>query len=197
MGKKIRGVKLKAEDINKNNGKEISHTINKIKANERKYTIILVIFFIALFLTMGYFLLSSDVKKIYNSYNSTLIIKAPSIKLTDKDVMNDSMGLKKDYFKIELVNNTEQDLNYRVILKEDVNLKRKCGCTNDSFDMNNIRYTFDDKNIKKINNNLNVIETGILKSYESSNLHLRIWLNNNDGSHFHGKIIIEKMKIED
>jgi len=112
MGKKIRGVKLKAEDINKNNGKEISHTINKIKANERKYTIILVIFFVALFLTMGYFLLSSDVKKIYNSYNSTLIIKAPSIKLTDKDVMNDSMGLKKDYFKIELVNNTEQDLNY-------------------------------------------------------------------------------------
>ena len=37
MGKKIRGVKLKAEDINKNNGKEISHTINKIIANERKY----------------------------------------------------------------------------------------------------------------------------------------------------------------
>lgn len=197
MGKKIRGVKLKAEDINKNNGKEISHTINKIIANERKYTIMLVMFFIVLFLTMGYFLLSSDIRKINNNYNSNITIKAPSILLTDDDVMDDSQGLNSNNIELEIINNTEVDTNYRIVLKEDINEKKKCGCINESFNVKNIRYSFDGNNIKKISNNLNVVATGVLKSYEKEKLNFRMWLSNNDGSHFHGKFVIEKIKIED
>ena len=37
--------KLNIHDINKNNSKDISHTINKIKENEWKYMVILVAFF--------------------------------------------------------------------------------------------------------------------------------------------------------
>ena len=37
--------KLKQANINRNTSIEVSHTIKKIKENERKYTIILVIFF--------------------------------------------------------------------------------------------------------------------------------------------------------
>ena len=34
--------KLKIENVNRNSSKNVSHTINKIKSNERKYTVILV-----------------------------------------------------------------------------------------------------------------------------------------------------------
>ena len=64
--KKIRGVKLKAEDINKNTGKDISHTISKIQANERKYTIILIIFFVSLFFVVGYFSLRVNTDGLFN-----------------------------------------------------------------------------------------------------------------------------------
>ena len=55
MAKKIRGVKLKSDDINKNTGRDISHTISKIQANEKKYTIILVLVFMAIFFTISFF----------------------------------------------------------------------------------------------------------------------------------------------
>ena len=37
--------KLSSNDINKNSSIQVSHSINKIKENELKYTIILVIIF--------------------------------------------------------------------------------------------------------------------------------------------------------
>ena len=44
--------KLKIEDVNRNSAKNVSHTINKIKSNERKYTIILVFIFMILFIVI-------------------------------------------------------------------------------------------------------------------------------------------------
>ena len=126
-----------------------------------------------------------------------ITIKAPSILLTDDDVMNDSQGLNRNNIELVIINNTEVDTNYRIVLKEDINEKKKCGCINDSFNIKNIRYSFDGNNIKKISNDLNVVATGVLKSYEKEKLNFRMWLNNNDGSHFHGKLVIEKIKIED
>jgi preprotein translocase subunit SecG len=198
MGKKIRGVKLKASDINRNNGKDISHTINKIKANERRYTIILVIVFIIIFLVIGYSALKSEVKKIYNN-DSNLVIKSPLIKLSSGDVLSDEVGLKRENIKLKVSNNTGVDLNYRIVLKEDLDSKKKCGCDSNSFNIKNISYSLDGKTVRMFNNDLNVITTGMLKSYKTDNVNIKIWLNNidNKDSHFHGKFIVENMKIEE
>ena len=55
--------KLKQADISKNSSIKISGVINKIKANERRYTASLVIIFMALFMVIGYFTLKLNIKE--------------------------------------------------------------------------------------------------------------------------------------
>ena len=59
--------KLAEEDINKNSGKEISHTISKIKAHERFYTFILVIIFMVTISVSVFLGLKVDSYQLYDA----------------------------------------------------------------------------------------------------------------------------------
>ena len=54
--------RLKKSDINKNNSIEISGSINRLKSQESKYTLFLVIFFMIIFCIICYYTLSFNDK---------------------------------------------------------------------------------------------------------------------------------------
>ena len=80
--------KILQKDISRNSSIKITGTINKIKANERKYTICLVIIFMTLFTVIGYFTLKINVTK-YDEY-----LKRGSITLYSKVVALDEKQME-------------------------------------------------------------------------------------------------------
>ena len=88
--------KLNIHDIHKNNDVEVSHAIQKIKENERKYTAILVLIFMSIFVVLGYF--SLRVNYHYLSENNYLPVNSYStagevITLTTDNILSDQEGL--------------------------------------------------------------------------------------------------------
>lgn len=198
--KKKKAEKFSIHDINKSNSKELSHTISKIKENETKYTIILVVFFMTLFLVIGYVSLriktislldySSDFNSAYVSLSSSVIT------LDDNDKMSDNMGLASSGINLSFHNSVNEDLNYKLILVEDDDMKKVCGCSSDLFNIENIRYSIDGKTVKSISKDSMLITTGFLEMGKNDNINIKIWLADNDQSsgHFHGRIYFEKIE---
>ena len=88
--------KLSSNDINKNSSVQVSHSINKIKENELKYTIILVIIFMVVFAFAGYISLrvSNDYINDKVFYNYNLAFSTNSVTLTNRNILSDENGLK-------------------------------------------------------------------------------------------------------
>ena len=200
MGKKIRGVKLKIQDVNKNTGKNISHTISKIQDNERKYTFILVIFFMLLFFVIGYLSLKAKNTNFFNYSNNIngayLSLSSKVVFLGEKNKISDNNGLLSDGIDISFYNTTDEDINYKLILVDDTDLGILCGCKNEMFDKNYIRFSIDGVNVKRFFNNEMVITTGYLEMGKTANINLKMWqdINSLNTGHFHGKVIFEKME---
>ena len=198
--RKKKSEKFGVHDINKSSSKDISHTINKIKENETKYTIILVIFFMTLFFVIGYVSLrvktisildySSDFNSAYVSLSSSVIT------LDDNDIMSDSMGLASNGINLSFHNTVSKDLNYKLILVEDDDMKRICGCSSDLFNIENIRYSIDGKTVKGISKDSMLLTTGFLEMGKNDNINIKIWLADNslNSGHFHGRIYFEKIE---
>ena len=104
--------KLQQSDINRNTSVEVSHTIKKIKENERKYTIVLVIIFMSIFSIIGYKLFSVDSNILFNNvsayskYNSYFSISSEVLTLTNKDIYSDDLGIKTEKDSINITNKT-------------------------------------------------------------------------------------------
>ena len=197
MGKKIRGIKLKVKDVNKNNGKDISHTISNIKKHEKKITFILVLIFIFLFLGIAFIFIDVNMKEYTNdikSYNSFISISSPVVLLDKSLVLNDKDGLKSKEISINIENSTCEDVNYKVVFNSNENIKSLCKCEDDLFDLNNIRYSLDGKNIKNFDSGHRIITTGIIKAYSNDTLKIRMWLHNPISNHYHGEFVIEKIE---
>ena len=198
--KKRKKEKLSINDINKNSGKNISHSINKIKENEKKYTIILVMFFMTLFLIIGYVSLrvktfslidySNDLSGAYVSLSSSVIT------LSEDDKISNNLGLVSDGIYLNLQNRIDNDYNYKIMLAEDDEIKNICGCSNELFNVEDIRYSIDGKTVKSISKNNMLITTGFLKMGGKDKINLKIWIDENSHSvgHFHGKIYFEKIE---
>lgn len=189
--------KLKREDIKKNTSTEVSHTINKIKENERKYTIILVIMFILLFIVIGYYSLrvTNDTQiSNYNKKISTVTSNGEVITLTSKNIMTDIEGLKSKRIVYKLENNSGEDIEYKVILNQDKNYTDICNCADRIINNNYIRYTTDDKVIKTLGED-RVIYEGKLSNKCSKTIKLRVWVDEaiptDKDYHFHGYLEIE------
>ena len=200
MGKKIRGVKIKASDINKNTGRDITHTVNKIKANERKYTIILVIFFMTIFCFVGY--ISLRIKPIElldlsaNSNSSYISSSSNVVVLSEKDKKIDSEGLKGEEVEVTFKNATIKDINYKIVFIEDTELKKICKCSSEGFKTSDIRFSIDGKNVKKLPEEENVITTGFLEAGKTDSIKIRIWLDSNSNytGHFHGQFKFKEIE---
>lgn len=197
MAKRIKSKELEIQDINKNTSKEISHTMKRLEKNEKKYTFYLVIFFMSLFIFIGYQSL-----KIQNNYtikeNTNLDYSISSLgqvlDLSKTDKISEDEIDNKTPIYIEVNNNTEKEVKYQIVLVKDIERIKKCGCSNKQIKNNNIFYRIDNK-INKLSNDMILYEKTI-SSQTTINLELTIWVNKNenDENHFHGHIELREVK---
>ena len=113
MGKIIKkkmNKKLKINDINKSSNQDLGHTIKGIKANERKYTIILVCVFMIIFAVIGYFNFRVDNSLLINTdqsfYRNVLSASSMSVTLNNTYIKSDDIGKKDSPYVVNVNNNT-------------------------------------------------------------------------------------------
>lgn len=185
--------KLKQSDINRNTSIEVSHTIRKIKENERKYTIILVVFFMILFSIVGYNVLSIDNDVILNdvkvaSNNSSYYsLSSNVVTMTSENIMSDKEGLNSLGYVIYLENNTKFDKKYKIVLET-----KECMCGNNNLDKSKIKYSIDG-NIKTLDDD-SFYEVN-LKKGEKTSIIYKMWVSDDvgdsDNLHYHGQFKIK------
>ena len=197
MTKRKKKKKLKASDIKNNSSREIGGVINNIKRHEKRYTIILVILFMLLFFTIAYFTFRVNEtyvlnNEIYTPYKTKFTISSNKITLNEKNIMNDNDGINSKINTITYKNNTSEDKNYRIKFICEKN------CSKDNFQYNKIKYSFDGIKTYTLTNINEILKIGIIKSGESVDLHLRMWLSEdidkNKNINYKAKLIIEEME---
>ncbi len=203
MAKKIRQVKLVEEDINKNSGKEISHTISKIKAHERLYTFVLVVIFMFTISITAFLGLKVDSYQLYDAsyYYSHFSMKGDSIKLSSKDVMSDVNGLVSKPRTLEYNNNTNKNINFIIRFSPDEKEIKKCGCENKIIDYHKIKYSLDGINIKTFTDDAMIISASMLEKNSNGTFSIRLWLDeslkNKDDCVYYGKFVLEELEDMD
>ncbi len=168
MKKKKR--KLKSEDILLNSSVEINHTIQRIKKHEKRYTTILVIFFLSIFLLLGYRLImidSSDASTIiYGDEVEGLVSQGEVISLTDSSIMSDTEGKKSNPYTFRVSNRNFQTSKYQILLNID-----------DSIDTSPIRYSIDDKVYSVMGNHIVLFSNELLVGGDERTYQIRVWLD--------------------
>lgn len=174
--------------------------INELKEHEKKYTIILVVLFVSLILFTSYCILSIDNKKLSTNtksinyrYNS-LTTSFQTITLTNKNILEDKVGLKSNKVAIHIDNSTNKKYDYKIVLKKDKANTKICGCEDNSDDYKYIRYSINGKDVLKLDSDY-VIYKGSLKKDEKEDILINIWLDKttNNNYHYHGYFNIEKI----
>ena len=209
MAKKIRQVKSKKrsklveEDINKNSGKEISHTISKIKAHERLYTFILVVIFMVTISLAVFLGLRVDSYKIYDAsyYTSNYSLTGQLISLNHNNIMSDKDGLQSLEYVINFTNHTNHNINYLIRFAEDEDSFERCKCHDKVVDYHAIKYSIDGKTVNQFTEETMIISAGMLPVKNDGELHIRLWIDENynkdDDCFFYGKFILEELKNMD
>lgn len=214
MKKNFKKNNLKADNIRKNSSVNISHSINKIKNNEKKYTFILVLFFMVVFCFVGYFTLSVNGKNFTTNFrindssstsnDSEISSSGQIVSLISSNAVSDSLALSgNDYvYNYTVENNSDYGVNYNVILVKDDYTTSICGCSDNSLDVSNIKYSIDGVNVYTFSANSNgnlVISSGVLDSDSSKSLDIRIWVDEKTDKtvekHFHGYLTLEEANI--
>ena len=186
--------KILQKDISRNSSIKITGTINKIKANERKYTICLVIIFMTLFTVIGYFTLKINVTK-YDEYlkRGSITLYSKVVALDEKQVFSDQDGLKTDDYSITIYNGIEKEVRYRILLRKDETLTNLCDCRDVEIKPNNLRLSFDGDIVTYNSFDDIVIDTGVLSEYEDKTIKVKVWLSKDTNTHFHGRFILERI----
>ncbi len=198
--------KLKINDINKNSNQDLGHTIRGIKANERKYTIILVCIFMIIFAIIGYFNFRVDNNLLTNTdqslYKNVLSASSMSVTLNNTYIKNDNIGKSDAPYIVSVNNNTCNDVNYKVELIRTDKENGLCKCGNKLLDVGNIKYSINGGDASLLNTNSNgdiIVVTGTLKSGKSKSYDVRLWVSDevskSEDYHFHGYFKV--VKIED
>jgi hypothetical protein len=204
MKRDLRRKKLNASDISKNSSIEVSHTIKKIKENEKKYTIMLVIFFMILFCLIGYFTLSFNAVYIDNydydalSNNQDVSSSGTLISLYGNDQVEDSIALNDDKYTYtySFSNNSKEEIKYQIVLEKDSSQIDKCGCSNSLLSYDSINYSINGKDVNTFSNDNLIIDSGVLDGEAKETLNIKLWVNSKgiNNEHFHGHITLEKVK---
>ena len=185
-------VKLKKADITQNSGKEISHTISKIKAHERLYTAILVVIFMVIMVVAAYFIFKVDpgdfqYEEDYQmedgfSYSSNLVF------LNDGNKKNNS-----NEYIINISNMTEYNENYEIQLNYNEEFITKCNCADKIVPINKIKYSIDEGIDRGINGTENILSTGFIAKSTIKKVRVKLWfegLEDNIEGYFYGKLDI-------
>lgn len=187
--------KLTQADISRNSSIKITGTINKIKANERKYTTYLVITFMFLFMVIGYFTLKVNTDKHDEYFNKdSLSMYSKVITLNEKDVLSDEDGLKQKGHSLNLYSGIKGNVKYRILIKKDDTLTGLCDCSENLVEAKNIKCSINGSEIITFTdiNNM-VIDSGMMQENESKAMNIKLWLNEGTNTHFHGKFILERV----
>lgn len=198
--------KLTQADIKKYPSNQIDHVIYKIKANERKYTIIIVCVILVIFLSCSYIIFSSiqkaNVKPVFKigslsyEFGETRNGLGDIISLVDVSPLKDEDGLKTKRYKIKIRNNSKVSKEYRIFIIDDKEMIQYDECSDKLVERNFIRYSLDDKNISSLDDEDVAIVSGKLKPNETVQYTLKVWISDNyshtDGLHYHGKIVVKQ-----
>lgn len=185
--------KLKQADISRNSSIKISGVINKIKANERRYTISLVIIFMALFMVVGFFTLKLNVKK-YDEYleKGVLSLYSKLVVLQEENILTDDDGLKSNSYYISIYNGIEKNVRYRILLKKDETLTSRCGCEGE-LKPSDLKFSFNDDVVTFDSFDDIVIDAGMIEKFENKTIEVKVWLSEEAKTHFHGRFIVERI----
>lgn len=193
MAGKRKKKKLTMGDIS-TSSKNISHSISKIKANECKITVILVIIFLCMFGVIGYFVSSIDSTKLFNNANGINFVgvsfSSNVFTLSSDSIMSDEEGLKSNPHIIKMSNHFSYDYNYLVSLKENDLLKNVCDDCK-SIDKNLIRYSIDGITVKSLENDNLDLGIGSIEEKTDKEIAIRLWLS--DGANLDEKSIFNGM----
>ena len=188
--------KLKQADISKNSSIKISGVINKIKANERRYTISLAIIFMGIFIVIGFFTLKLNIKE-YDDYleKGVLSLYSKVVVLQDDDKLSDEEGIKSESFYLNLYNGIEGTVRYRILLVKDETLTRTCGCEGE-LKPSDVKFSFSGDVVTFDSFDDMVIDSGILEKFENDKVEVKVWLSEEATTHFHGRFVVDKIKTE-
>lgn len=199
MAKKIRNVKLQEEDIQKNSGKNISHTINKIKAHERYYTTILVLIFMVVISISIYFGLRVDT---YNTYaentldNGTGFSYTSSLIYLNQNNIGNTKDNKDSSYGISISNMTNNNINYSIKIKIDEEKIKECNCETISYDK--LRYSLEDNIERTFSSEEMIITTGFAHPLEREDIKIHVWISDEvpkeEEPVFFGQIVLEKIE---
>ena len=203
MAKKIREVKkLVEEDIHKNSGKEISHTISKIKAHERFYTFILVIIFMVTISVSVFLGFKVDSYQLYDAsyYYSNFSLSGQLVALTDKNVMGDVQGLTSQKYTLHYSNNTTRNINFLIRFAPDEEMIEKCKCSDKIVDYQKIKYSIDGETVQTFSDESMIITASMVPAREDGDFTVRMWLDESlkdNECFYYGKFILEELEDMD
>lgn len=208
--------RLTQADIKKYSSTQIDHVILKIKANERKYTIISVCVILTVFLICSYFVFSaiqnSSVKptfkvgRLYYEFNETDNGLGDVISLVDVLPISDKEGLKTKTYTVRLYNSADEKTKFNIFVLDDKEMVSFDGCSDKVVDRQFIKYIVNDRKILVLSDNEeDSIISGELEPKESRTYVIKCWVSDtypkNTGVHYHGTISVkldsDEMKGED
>ena len=201
-GKRKTRKRLSANDISTSSS-NILHSINHIKANENKVIFCLVIFFICIFICIGYFSLKVDSTSLVAGLNNNNImgisVSTSIVTLDSDDIMSDEEGLKTNPVVLSIQNKFSELYSYKLLLISDENLKNICECN--EIDKGLIHYSLDGKTVKTIDNDNMLLDIDSVDGLLGKDISIRIWVsdsaNLDENTHFHGKLVIERCYLKE
>lgn len=204
--KKKNKKKLTQADIKKYSSTQIDHVILKIKANERKYTIISVCIILFAFLVCSYIIFSaiqeSNVKptfkvgKLYYEFNETKNGLGDVISLVDVSPISDKDGMKTKTYTVKLYNSGKEKQKFKIFISDDKEMIAFDECSDKVVERYFIKYSVNDKKILVLDNDEEVsIVSSELAPKESRVYTIRCWVSDtytkSDVVHYHGTISVK------
>lgn len=175
--------KLTQADIKKYSNTQIDHVISKIKEQELKFTIILVSIILGVFFIVSYFAFSSIQKS-----KSLYVLRSGDLEITYKekkesmgDVINfvnnrslsDEEGLKTNSYDVEIVNLSNETVNYEVRIIDDLDKVDFDSCIDKFIDRKFIRYSIDGGEVNSLNNENDIVVFASIKGEKKLNIKLK------------------------
>lgn len=203
MGKVIQELKNNNDEVIVNGGSKLDHVIMKIKAKERRFTIILACTISFCILIFCYFFFSS-----IQNMEEFHTIKTHNLEINYNDgteefgdminlYSNDTKSFTDDkVYNINISNIGEDDVYYTISIVDDEEMIKADGCSDNLIDKKFIRYKINNMETIIFGEDEEVIK-GVLKKGENITYQLHVWLYSLDKSidgHYHGRITVKEKK---
>ncbi len=198
--------KLKQSDIKKYSSNQIDHVILKIKANERKYTIITVSVILIVFLFSSYFVFSkiqttkSDTifrtGSLYYEFGKKNTGLGDTINLVDTLPLSDEEGLKTKKYIVKVYNKSDAEKTFQIFISDDEEMIKYDECSQKITDRKYVKYSVNGgEAIYLDEKDLPVIER-VIKPKEKIIYDLYVFVgeeyNLNKKIHYHGRIVVKE-----